>query len=94
MAKRRTYYFMITKKGQAAMELEFLIGQSKTSESYTFTIDDERTPIEKNIAKSEIENRQLKISLFYDLRRYFLHFRRVKGPHRLCLDVPKRRQIY
>jgi hydrogenase maturation protein HypF len=43
-------------EGQAAMELEFLTAQSKTKESYTFTIDDGRMLIEKPIVKLENEN--------------------------------------
>jgi hydrogenase maturation protein HypF len=45
-------------EGQAAMELEFLTAQSKTKESYTFTIDDGRMLIEKPIAKLENENQK------------------------------------
>jgi hydrogenase maturation protein HypF len=46
-------------EGQAAMELEFLTAQSKTKESYAFTIDDGRMLIEKPIAQLENENQKI-----------------------------------
>jgi hydrogenase maturation protein HypF len=45
-------------EGQAAMELEFLIAQSKTKESYAFTMDDRRMLIEKPIANLKNENQK------------------------------------
>jgi hydrogenase maturation protein HypF len=45
-------------EGQAAMELEFLTAQSKTKESYAFTIDDRRMLIENPITKLENENQK------------------------------------
>jgi len=45
-------------EGQAAMELEFLTAQSKTKESYSFTMDDGRMPVEKHIAQLENENQK------------------------------------
>jgi hydrogenase maturation protein HypF len=45
-------------EGQAAMELEFLTAQSKTKESYAFTMDDGRMLIEKPVAQLENENQK------------------------------------
>jgi hydrogenase maturation protein HypF len=45
-------------EGQAAMELEFLTTQSKTKESYAFTVDDGRMPSEKPIAKLGNDNQK------------------------------------